>query len=148
MPDRPAHQDIQVGPVTIRFRLDADETGEMLTMFEFTVPPQARVPVPHSHDGFDETLYGLDGVLSWTVGGNGTKVGPGQVLFIPRGVVHHFENRSAAPARALSVITPGLLGPAFFQEMAEVLAAGGPPDVPRLMAVMQRHGLRPAPPAK
>jgi len=47
----------------------------------------------------------------------------------------------------LSVITPGLLGPAFFQEVGAIVNAGGPPDVARIMQVMQRHGLRPVAPA-
>ena len=34
-------------------------------MFEFFVPAQARVPVAHSHETFDETVYGLSGVLTW-----------------------------------------------------------------------------------
>jgi hypothetical protein len=33
-------------------------------MFEFVVPRDARVPAPHSHDAFEETLYGLEGVAS------------------------------------------------------------------------------------
>jgi hypothetical protein len=45
------------------------------------------------------------------------------------------------------VITPGVLGPEYFREIAEVLNAGGPPNVARIMEVMRRHGLRPAVPA-
>jgi len=142
----PAHEVIQVGPVSVRFRLDASQTAEHFTMFEFRVPPRARVPVPHSHEAFDETLYGLEGVTNWTVDGDAVALGPGDVLFIRRGMVHHFENLGDVETRTLSVITPGLLGPAYFREVAEVLGAGGPPDVARIMAVMKRHGLRPVPP--
>jgi hypothetical protein len=46
-------------------------------------------------------------------------------------------------ARALSVITPAVLGPAYFQEIAGVVNVGGPPDVAAIMEVMRRHGLRP-----
>jgi hemoglobin len=60
--------------------------------------------------------------------------------------VHGFENREREDASALSVITPGLPGPTYFQDVADVLNAGGPPDVARIMAVMQKHGLKPAPP--
>jgi quercetin dioxygenase-like cupin family protein len=116
-------------------------------MFEFSVPSKARVPVPHSHEAFDETVYGLAGVTTWTLDGKPIAVSPGESLFIKRGVVHQFENRGEAEARSLSVITPGLLGPAYFQEIAAVLRAAGPPNIPAIMAVMQRHGLRPAPPA-
>jgi quercetin dioxygenase-like cupin family protein len=137
---------IRAGPIEIRFRLDAAQTAGTLTMFEFSVPPQARVPVPHSHEAFDETVYGLAGVLTWTVDDRQARVGPGDVLFIPRGHVHHFANVDTEEARVLSVITPGLLGPDYFRDIAEVLATGGPPNLEKITEVMRRHGLRPAPP--
>jgi quercetin dioxygenase-like cupin family protein len=142
-----ANEVIRAGPIEIRFWLQAVQTAGSLTMFEFLVPAHARVPVPHSHEAFDETVYGLDGVLSWVLDGRQVRVGPGDVLFIPRGQVHGFENHGTENARELSVITPGLLGPEFFREIAAVLNAGGPPNVERVMEVMRRHGLRPAPPA-
>ena len=111
------------------------------------MPVRARVPVPHSHDAFDETVYGLEGIATWTLGGHKTRIGPGDVLFIPRGHVHQFENLDTQDARMLSVIAPGLLGPQYFRDIGEVVNSGGPPNVERIMEVMRRHGLRPAPPA-
>jgi quercetin dioxygenase-like cupin family protein len=85
-------------------------------------------------------------VLTWTIEGVPSDVGPGEVLFIPRGAVHHFDNMHDVDAKALAVVTPGILGPDFFREVAAVLhAAGdGPPDVAALGQVMRRHGLTPA----
>lgn len=139
-----ANQVIRVGPIEVRFRLEAGQTAGSLTMFEFLVPARARVPVPHSHDAFDETVYGLEGVTTWMLDGQKMRVGPADVLFIPRGRVHQFENLDTQDARVLSVIAPGLLGPEYFREIAEVVNPGGPPDVERIMEVMRRHGLRPA----
>ena len=87
---------------------------------------------------------GNAGALTWTVDGTTTEVGPGEALFITRGVVHHFDNRSDEDASALAIVTPGILGPDFFREVAEVVNAGGPPDLAALGAVMRRHGLTPA----
>ncbi len=143
MPTTPRHEVIRLGQIEVQFRLDATQTGGAFTMFEFLVPVAARVPVPHSHETFDETVYGLQGVTTFTVSGEPAGVGPGDVLFIPRGVVHGFENRGTEMARALSVITPAVLGPAYFQEIAGVVNVGGPPDVAAIMEVMRRHGLRP-----
>lgn len=135
---------IRVGQIEVRFRLEASQTAGTLTMFEFLVPPRARVPVPHSHETFDETAYGLEGVNCWTVDGRRVEVGPGDLLFIRRGSVHQFENLGTVAARTLSVITPGLLGPEYFREIGEVINVGGPPDIQQILAVMRRHGLRPA----
>jgi quercetin dioxygenase-like cupin family protein len=116
-------------------------------MFDFLVPAQARVPVPHSHEGFDETIYGLTGALNWTLNEKKVRIGPGDVLFIPRGHVHHFANLDSEDARQLSVISPALLGPQYFREIGEIVNAGGPPNIERIMEVMRKHGLRPAPSA-
>ena len=138
---------IHAGQIEIQFLLQAAQTAGTLTMFEFVVPAQARVPVAHSHEAFDETVYGLSGVLTWMLDDRQVRVGPGDVLFIPRGHVHHFANLDTQGARELSVITPGRLGPEYFHEIAEVVNAGGPPNVERIMEVMRRHGLRPVLPA-
>jgi quercetin dioxygenase-like cupin family protein len=112
-------------------------------MFEYLIPVNARVPVAHSHEAFDETIYGLDGATAVTLEGRKVLVESGDVLLIPHGSVHLIENLAAVEARGLSVITPGLLSPEYFHEVADVLNAGGPPNVERIAAVMRRHGLRP-----
>ena len=137
---------IYAGPVGITFLLEAEQTGGALTAFECDVPAAARVPAPHSHDAFEETIYGLAGTITFTVEGTDHEVGPGEVVFIPRGAVHGFVNRRDQDARFLAVITPGLFGPAYFREIGEVIAAaaGGPPDLEAIKDVMRRHGLTPA----
>ena len=139
--------EIKLGEMAIRFLLEGKESGGSVAVFEFDVPMGARVAAAHSHDGYDETIYGLEGVLTWTLEGVPVAVGPGEALFIPRGAVHHFDNAHDADAKALAIVTPGILGPDFFREVAAVLdaAAGGPPDVVALGEVMRRHGLTPAP---
>ena len=141
----------QFGQLEIRFLIDGTVGGMAdagsVSMFEFDVAPGAKVPVAHSHDAYEETLYGLEGVLTLTVGGQRTELGPGDVLLIPRGAVHRFDNLHAAATRTLAVITPGILGVAYFRDIAAVVkaSAGGPPDAKAIGEVMRRHGLTPAP---
>src|SRR5512138_2895353 len=117
-------------------------------MFEFMVPAGAKVPMPHSHERYDETIYGLEGVLTFTVNGEPTDIAAGETCFIPRGAVHGFNNLKPANAKALAVVTPALIGPEFFREMAAIINADGPPDVAKMKTVMTRHGLVPAMPQK
>lgn len=142
----PPKEIIQVGPIEIRFLLDGDDTGGLLSVFEVLVPPGARVPAPHYHERVDEVSYGLEGVLTWTVDGRAIPVGPGDRVFIPRGRVHHFVNAAAEPSRTLSVLTPATIGPHYFRDMAALVNAGGPPDPSRAAEVMRRHGLIVVPP--
>jgi quercetin dioxygenase-like cupin family protein len=139
-------EEIKVGEVAVRFLVKSAESNGAVTVFEFDVPAGAKVPVAHSHDGYEETIYGLRGVLTWTVEGTPTDVGVGEALCIPRGAVHHFDNTGDVGASALAIVTPGILGPEYFREVAEVLAeaVGGPPDLAEIAAVMGRHGLTPA----
>jgi quercetin dioxygenase-like cupin family protein len=138
---------IQVGALTVLFHVDADQSNGSVTVFECVAPAKARMPAPHSHDDFDETVFGLEGITSFTVGGERIDLSPGESLFIRRGVVHGFDNQGDADARFLGVISPGLLGPSYFTEVADVLGGGGPPDVEKIGEVMRRHGLTPAPPS-
>ena len=136
-------EQIEVGPLRIRFLVEGEESGGSVAIFEFDVPAGTRVAAAHSHDGYEETIYGLDGVLTWTVEGEATEVGPGQTLCIPRGAVHQFDNVHDEDARALAIVTPGILGPDYFREVAAILEAAGdgPPDFAALGVVMRRHGL-------
>ena len=138
-------EEIMVGEMTIRFVLEGSSTSGTVACFEFDVPAGARLPGAHSHDGYDETIFGLEGVLTWTVDGAPTEVGQGEALFIGRGVPHAFANTGDVDAKALAIATPGSIGPEYFREVGEILAAavGGPPDLAKLGAVMRKHGLTP-----
>jgi quercetin dioxygenase-like cupin family protein len=140
------HEQIRVGDVAIRFLVEGGQSAGSVAVFEFDVPAAAQVAAAHSHDGYEETIYGLEGVLTWTFAGTPIDVGPGEALCIPRGVVHRFDNLGDVDARALAIVTPGILGPGYFRDVAAILdaAAGGPPDFAAIGAVMLRHGLTPA----
>jgi quercetin dioxygenase-like cupin family protein len=139
---------IRVGQIEIRFLLESKDTNGHLAMFEFTVPAGAKVAMPHYHERYDEIIYGLEGVVTFTVNGQPNDIGPGQSCFIPRGAVHGFSNPKPVKAKALTVVTPALIGPEFFKEMAALVNAGDPPDLEKINAVMARHGLVPVPPEK
>ena len=140
-------EEIQVGPLAIRFLVDGQTSGGSVAVLEFDVPAGSRLPAAHSHDGYEETIYGLAGTLSWTVDGVSHDVGPGETLCIRRGAVHRFDNTHDVDVKALAVVTPGVLGPDYFREVVAIIdaAPGAPPDLAAIAAVMRRHGLTPAP---
>jgi quercetin dioxygenase-like cupin family protein len=130
--------------------ITGENSGGSIAAFEVTVPASQRLAAPaHSHDHYEETIYGIDGVLTWTVEGKPIDVGPGQALCIRRGAIHRFDNNGGQDAKALCVITPAAIGPQYFRESADVInaAAGGPPDRAKMAEIMIRHGLTPAPPS-
>jgi quercetin dioxygenase-like cupin family protein len=141
--------EIKVGELAIRFLVEGEQSSGSVAIFEFDVPADSRVAAAHSHDGYEETIYGLEGVLTWTIDGIPVDVAPGEALVIPRGAVHQFENAGDVDARQLAVVTPGILGPDYFREVGAILdaAIGGPPDLAAIGTVMRRHGLTPAAPS-
>jgi quercetin dioxygenase-like cupin family protein len=144
-----ADETIETKGLTVRFLVTGASSNGSIAAFELTVAAAQRLPAPpHSHDHYEETIYGLDGVLTWTVDGKPLDVGPGEMLCIPRGAVHRFDNDLSREAKALCVITPAAIGPEYFRETFAVLNAGGggPPDRAKLAEIMRRHGLTPASP--
>ena len=134
---------IEFGSFQLRFLRDKHDTAGSLDMFELVLQPEGRMPVPHYHESWEETVYGIDGTVTYTVEGQDHDVGPGDSLFIPRGQVHGFTNRSGAVARCLCILTPGVLGPEYFRELAALLSAGQP-DPAKTREIMLRYGLVPA----
>jgi quercetin dioxygenase-like cupin family protein len=145
----PSDETIRLGPLAVRFLIAGEDSHGSVAAFELTVPSAQRLAAPgHSHDHYEETIYGLDGVLTWTIDGRQIDVGPGQALCIPRGAIHRFDNHGMQDVKALCMITPAAIGPQYFRESAEVInaAAGGPPDRAKMAEIMRRYGLTPAPP--
>ena len=145
----PSEEAIRLGSLAVRFLITGKTSNGSIAAFELVVPAAQRLAAPaHSHDHYEETIYGIDGVLTWTVDEKQIDLGPGQALCIPRGAVHRFDNNGILDVKALCVITPAAIGPEYFRESAEVInaAAGGPPDRAKMVEVMRRHGLTPASP--
>ena len=139
-----AQEVIRVGQMSIRYLIDGTATGGM-GVFELSVPPNANVPPPHSHTANEECAYVLEGVLRYAVDGVVRDLHPGDWMFTPRGSVHQFSNPHDELARALIVLTPDI-GAQYFRDVSAVVNVGGPPDRAKLLGVMAKYGLVPAPP--
>src|SRR5262245_62735547 len=102
---------IQVGALSVRFLVEAADSNGSASVFECFVPAESMMPVPHSHDAFEETIYGLQGVTSWTVDGRTVEINRGEAVCVPRGAVHGFNNPGADDAKFLAIATPGVMTP-------------------------------------
>jgi mannose-6-phosphate isomerase-like protein (cupin superfamily) len=140
----PSEETIKIGPLGIRFLLKGEDSNGSASVFEVFVPVGQKLMAPaHKNDAYEEILYGIEGVLTWTIDGVPIDVGPGQALCIPRGAVHRFDNFGSEDVKQLAIITPAIMGPAYFREAAEVIgaASGGPPDLAKMTEVFRRHGM-------
>jgi quercetin dioxygenase-like cupin family protein len=119
-----------------------DQTGGAFTLLEWAAP-RGFGPPRHIHHQEDEAFYLLDGEMAVECGDRDWTVGPGDLVFLPRGIAHAFVV-SKGPVRGLQ-----LTSPAGFERFITELGrpaerAGLPepamPDIGRLSAVMSRYG--------
>ena len=143
-------EEIRIGQLAIRYLVEGKASRGTVAVFEFDVPSGAKVPIAHSHDGYEETIYGLEGVLTFTVDGRKKEIGPGDALCIPRGVVHRFDNPHSADTKTLAIVSPGHPHPGVLSRNRHIAKAAAtsvppaPPDPVAIAEVMRRHGLTPA----
>ncbi len=111
------------GETTIVVRAEAGATGGSFTLLE--EPPPLLDTSTHVHSREDEMYYVLEGEHVFVCGGQEFEVGPGGVVFLPRGVPHAHRRRVQGVGRLLCMLTPaGLEG--FFRILAEATRSGGP----------------------
>jgi quercetin dioxygenase-like cupin family protein len=116
----PSEETIKVGPLGIRFLVTSEDSQGSASVFEIRVPAGQKLAAPaHKNDAYEEILYGIEGVLTWTVDDTPIEVGPGQALCIPRGAVHRFANFGNEDVKQLAVVSPAIMGPAYFREAAK-----------------------------
>jgi mannose-6-phosphate isomerase-like protein (cupin superfamily) len=140
------------------------EQSKIWSAFEAEVAPGFDVGA-HLHHQAEEVFYVLEGELdllafqptagaggdwrSWesTTGSTVFRGGPGSFMFVPAGCPHAFFNPGPEPARMLFLVSPAG-HEVYLQELADLLAAGGPPGEAEIAALRRRHDIissRPSP---
>jgi quercetin dioxygenase-like cupin family protein len=125
----------------ILFKVTGEQTDDALSLGLATAPAGRPGPPLHVHDGEDELFILLEGRYRFNVEGAWSEAGPGSVVHLPRGVAHTFHVVGDVDGRHWVITTSGDF-PRFYAECGEAFAAGGPPDVGRLLAIAQAHGMR------
>jgi quercetin dioxygenase-like cupin family protein len=80
------------------------EGGFALLDYELA-PGFAGLPL-HVHAAEDEAAYVLEGRLLVQIGDREALVGPGQFVFLPRGIAHTHRNPGRDPVRFLMLLIP------------------------------------------
>lgn len=126
------------GDVTLVVRASAESTGGAFTVFE-EVPPLSDV-ARHVHQHEDELYYVLEGEHEFDCGDRRFRLGPGDLVFLPRGIPHAHRRVVPRAGRLLSMTTPaGLEG--LFRLLARAAGAEELDDAAYTQA-STRHGVR------
>jgi len=134
---------VRIGQLELTFLSNSVNAANGVVIFELMIPPAAKVPMPHYHEHVDELVYGIAGITTSTIDGQRVEIGPGDHVFIPKGTIHHHDNKSDSPARTLCVLTPASIGIEYFKELGELIVPGVPPDAVKVSATMKKYGLIP-----
>jgi mannose-6-phosphate isomerase-like protein (cupin superfamily) len=134
------------------FKLLASDTNGAFTLSEASNAPNTGVP-SHIQHLEDEAFLILEGSYTFQVGDQCMQCGPGEVIYVPRGVPHAFENTGNESARILILQAPGGIHEQYFAEAWEPIKdpshlppEAGPPDFAKIKAAAQRHGIEMVPP--
>jgi mannose-6-phosphate isomerase-like protein (cupin superfamily) len=128
---------------TLLIKAAAEQTAGRLSVVEYEAPAGHPGPPLHTHAGFDEAFFVLEGTLSVRLGDDAAEIGPGGFVFAPGTTPHTFANLSGLPVRFLLLCTPGGFE-RYFRVLAHAASAGTPPAAAALAEVSGRFGLRPA----
>jgi mannose-6-phosphate isomerase-like protein (cupin superfamily) len=111
---------LRFGGVEVVVKASADATGGAFTLFEENEPVDTPL---HVHEHEDELFYVIEGEHVFQVGEEEFRVGPGGLVFAPRGVPHAQRRAVPRTGRILVLTAPaGLEG--FFRELADADRAG------------------------
>ena len=125
----------------IVFKLGAAQTAGAITLGLATAPPSPSGPPPHIHEREDELFIIVEGQYRVFVEGEWSDVGPGSVVYLPRGVLHTFHVTGDAPGRHW-VLTTSADFERVDEHAAEAFALPGGPDLAILGAIAAAHGMR------
>jgi mannose-6-phosphate isomerase-like protein (cupin superfamily) len=123
----------------IEFKLTTELTGGTLSLGLATVSP-GKSPPPHTHHREEELFIIVEGQYRFFVDGEWIEdVGPGSVVYLPRGCTHTFEAIGDTPGRHWTLQTPSGFE-RYFARSGELLSQPGGPDFGKLAALNAEFG--------
>ncbi len=118
----------QLGRITLTFKAGAAETGGAYTLCEAIEPPGAAASL-HRHPTYDEMHIICEGRYECRLAEATLMLGPGEMIFAPRGTPHSIKSIGPETGRELIVSSPGGVFDAFIEEVTGAMTAaahGGP----------------------
>ena len=110
-------REYSMGRMSAHFIADGDETAARTSVSEWWLEPNTQGPPIHSNPE-DHLFYVLAGEMSVYIEKQWHTAAAGTYIFIPGGVEHGFENRSAVRSGFININTPG----GFESEMPGIVA--------------------------
>ncbi len=127
------------GGVRTEIHLTGEDTGGAFCLLVDQPPAGWSLPA-HTHEDAAETIHVVEGEFEMTVAGTTSRLGPGETLHVPAGVVHAGGNVGDGPGRRLLTFTPAGMEE-FFRE-AGASSPDAEVDGAAVLGSALRHGWR------
>ena len=114
----------QLGRLTVTFKATAEDTAGAYTLCE-SFEPAGWSAALHRHLTYDETHIICEGRYECQLGERGLELGPGEMMFAPRGTPHSIKVLGPEAGRELIISSPGGIFDAFIDELTTPMEAGG-----------------------
>jgi len=125
------------GEVRTEIQLTGEETGDALCVLVDQPPPGWSLP-PHRHRNESETIHVVDGEFEFQVDGARSRLGAGESIHVPRGIVHSSANVGDSTGRRIVIFSPAGIE-RFFAETGSP-TPGANVDRAAALASALRHG--------
>ena len=126
---------------TITIAAGKEDTGGAFALLDYELAPGFTGLPQHYHRREDEAIYVLEGQLLVVVGRTEHRIGPGEFIFLPKGIAHAQRNRGTEPARFLVVLIPAGFEQCL-QELEAVLEGGAPFSPEAIAPLLARYGVQ------
>lgn len=136
-----------------RIIMSGEQTGGAFATIDMLIPPGGG-PGPHSHAGFQESFYVIDGEIEFKSEASTYIATTGTFVSIPKGgIIHGFKNKTDATVHLLCTVIPSGLEEMFI-EMGKVVPFGEflpPPTMDpemqkKMESIAEKHGTKVYPP--
>ena len=114
----------KLGRMTMTFKTTASEDWNAYTVCDAIEPPESGAGY-HRHPTYDETFIICEGHYDFRLDGKVLKLGPGDVVFVPRGTAHGFACTGPEVGRQIIISSPGGVFDAMIAEVS-MLDTGSP----------------------
>lgn len=121
----------------VSIRVAGSETGNQYAVITGETPPQGGPPL-HVHLTDAETFYVLEGTFLFELDGETVQAGAGDVVHIPPGVKHLYQNIGSEFGKLLLVVAPAGLDD-FFIELDALLKSSAEPPMPKIAELHAKY---------
>jgi mannose-6-phosphate isomerase-like protein (cupin superfamily) len=122
----------------VAYKAEGERPGGGPTFLELTAAPGFDTG-GHVHSRIEEIFSIVEGEFQLRVGDRLLRATAGDFVLVPPGVPHSIGYPSDGPAKAVLLISPAGVHERYFEELADLLAKPGPPDIQAIAALRARY---------